>query len=262
MYFGWKPYVRVAERRKKARREVEKARRNGEGFSPVALAGRTIARTFWGKAWCQNLERYSDYANRLPRGRSYVRNGALIDLKIGAGVVAARVSGSSLYKTTVTVSALPEARWRAIAADCAGSIDSLVELMQGRLSKDVMERICREGAGLFPAPKDIAFDCTCPDWAAMCKHIAAVLYGVGARLDETPELIFTLRKVDAAELLARAGENLPLAKMAPAAKRLLDHARIAEVFGIEMAGAAAPPAPAPRAPKKQAASKPACSRRG
>src|SRR6266511_2202400 len=115
MYFGWKPYVRAAERRKKARREAEKARRNGEAFSPVTLAGRAIARTFWGQAWCRNLERYSDYSNRLPRGRSYVRNGAVIDLKIGAGVVAARVSGSSLYKTTVTVSALPKARWQAIA---------------------------------------------------------------------------------------------------------------------------------------------------
>ncbi|MGQ0652322.1 MAG: SWIM zinc finger family protein [Betaproteobacteria bacterium] len=255
MYFGWKPYVRVAERRRKARKEVEKARRNGERFSPVTLGGRAVARTFWGKAWCQNLERYSDYANRLPRGRSYVRNGAVIDLRIGAGVVAACVCGSSLYKTTVTVSALPEARWQAIAADCAGSIDSLVELMQGRLSRGVMERICREGAGLFPAPKEIAFDCSCPDWAAMCKHVAAVLYGVGARLDEAPELLFTLRKVDAAELVARAGEDLPLAKKAPAAKRLLDHARIAEVFGIEMAGAATPSAPAPRASKKKTARK-------
>ncbi len=253
MYFGWKPYVRVAGRRKKARREAEKARRNGEAFSPVTLAGRTIARTFWGQAWSRNLERYSDYANRLPRGRSYVRNGAVIDLKVGTGVVAARVSGSSLYETRVTVSALPKARWRAIAADCAGSIDSLVELMQGRLSKGVMERICREGAGLFPSPKEITFACSCPDWADMCKHVAAVLYGVGARLDQAPELLFTLRKVDAAELVARAGEDLTLAKKAPAAKRLLDHARIAEVFGIEMAGAAAPPAPAPRAPKRRAA---------
>ena len=241
MYFGWKPYVPVAERRKKAQKEAEKSRRKGEAYSPVRLAGHTIARTFWGKAWCQNLERYGDYSNRLPRGRSYVRNGAVIDLKIGAGVVAARVSGSSLYKTTVTVSALPKVRWRAIAADCAGSIDSLVELMQGRLSKGVMERICREGAGLFPASKEITFDCSCPDWAAMCKHVAAVLYGVGARLDETPELLFTLRKVDAAELVARAGEDLSLAKKVPAENRLLDRSKIAEVFGIEMAEAAPPP---------------------
>ncbi|MEO6597882.1 MAG: SWIM zinc finger family protein, partial [Planctomycetota bacterium] len=187
MDWDWKPHVPVAMRRRKAQKELEKARGKGQALSPVSVAGRAIATTFWGKAWCQNLERYSDYSNRLPRGRSYARNGAVIDLNIGAGVVAARVSGSSLYRTTVTVSALPKARWRAIAADCAGSIDSLVELMQGRLSKGVMERVSREGVGLFPAPREIAFECSCPDWARMCKHVAAVLYGVGARLDESPE---------------------------------------------------------------------------
>lgn len=249
MSFGWKPYVPVAQRRRKAQKAVERSRKKGVAFSPVKLAGHAIASTFWGKAWCRNLERYSDYANRLPRGRSYVRAGAVVDLRIGAGEIAARVSGSSLYETTVTVSALPKARWQALAADCAGSIDSLVELMQGRLSKHVMERICREGTGLFPAPKEIAFGCSCPDWAVMCKHVAAVLYGVGARLDESPELLFTLRKVDAAGLVARAGEDLPLAKKAPDARKVLESAKIAEVFGIEMAGAAA------RAPEMNAAGK-------
>lgn len=250
MSFDWKPYVPVAQRRRKAQMAIKKSRKESEAFSPVTLAGHAITRTFWGKAWCRNLERYGDFANRLPRGRSYVRAGAVVDLRIGAGEIAARVSGSSLYKTTVTVSVLPKARWQAIAADCAGSIDSLVELMQGRLSKNVMERICREGVGLFPAPREIAFDCSCPDWAVMCKHVAAVLYGVGARLDEAPELLFTLRKVDAAELVARAGEDLPLMKKAPDARKVLDGARIADVFGIEMANAAAPP-PSPRGAKKR-----------
>lgn len=241
-YYGWKRSLRVGERRRKAQKEIDKSRRNGESLSPVRLAGRTIASTFWGGAWCRNLERYSDYSNRLPRGRSYVRSGAVIDLRISAGEVAARVCGSSIYETRVAVSALPKARWRAIAADCAGSIDTLVELMQGRLSKHVMERICREGAGLFPAPKEIAFNCSCPDWASMCKHVAAVLYGVGARLDERPELLFTLRKVDPVQLIARAGQDLPLAEKAPDAKKVLDHAKIADVFGIEIAGAGTPPA--------------------
>jgi uncharacterized Zn finger protein len=157
----------------------------------------------------------------------------------------------------VTVSALPRARWQAIAADCAGSIDSLVELMQGRLSKAVMERICREGAGLFPAPKEIKFDCSCPDWASMCKHVAAALYGVGTRLDEKPELLFTLRKVNATELVAHAGEGLSLAKKAPDARRVLDSAKIADVFGIEMADASAPSAPAPARGAKKPSSPPA-----
>jgi uncharacterized Zn finger protein len=249
MDFRWKPYVPVAQRRREAQRAVDKSRKAGKTLSPVALAGRTIASTFWGKAWCENLERYSDFANRLPRGRSYVRNGAVVDLAIGEGEIIARVMGSRLYRTTVKVAPVPNVRWRAIAADCAGSIDSLVELMQGRLSTSVMERICREGSGLFPAPREIAFECTCPDWASMCKHVAAVLYGVGARLDKAPELLFTLRKVDAAALIAGAGDRLPLGAKAPAARKLLDAAKISEVFGIEMAGAAAPK---PRAATKAA----------
>jgi uncharacterized Zn finger protein len=255
MRFEWKPYVSVAQRRRKAQKVVEKSRKKGEALSPVTLAGHAIAKTFWGKAWCTNLERYSDFANRLPRGRSYVRAGAVVDLRVDAGEVVARVSGSSLYRTTVTVKALPKARWQAIASDCSGSIDSLVELMQGRLSKNVMERICREGTGLFPAPKEVTFNCSCPDWASMCKHVAAVLYGVGARLDDAPELLFTLRKVDAAGLIARAGEDLPIAKKAPAGERLLDGAKVADVFGIEMADV--PVAKSVPVAKKRAAKKPA-----
>jgi uncharacterized Zn finger protein len=240
MFFRWKPYVTAAERRKKAERTAARFARTGGTLEPVRIAGRAIAGTFWGKAWCGNMERYSDFANRLPRGRTYVRNGSVIDLRIAAGEVKAQVVGSVIYKTTVKISALQKARWKALSKDCAGSIDSLVELLQGRLSGSVMERICRPQTGLFPSPKEIAFQCNCPDWAAMCKHVAAVLYGVGARLDQKPELLFTLRGVDANALVARAGEDLPLAKKAPAAGKVLDGSRLAEVFGIEMAEAAAP----------------------
>jgi uncharacterized Zn finger protein len=240
VFFRWKPYVSAAERRKKAERAVARFARKGGTLEPVKIAGRAIAGTFWGKAWCDNMERYGDFANRLPRGRTYVRNGSVIDLRIAAGKVEAQVAGSDIYKTTVTIAALPKARWKALGRDCARSIDSLVELLQGRFSRGVMERICRPETGLFPSPKEIAFACSCPDWAAMCKHVAAVLYGVGARLDQKPELLFTLREVDASELVARAGEGLPLARKAPAARRLLGNAGLAEMFGIEMAAAAAP----------------------
>lgn len=242
MYFQWRPYVSVAERRRKAERAAARSAKKGQALSPVRIAGQAIARTFWGKAWCSNMERYSDYSNRLPRGRTYVRNGSVIDLQVAECEVRAQVVGSSIYKTTVKVSALSRARWQDISSDCAGSIDSLVELLQGHLSKGVMERICKPGTGLFPAPKEIGFQCSCPDWATMCKHVAAVLYGVGARLDSRPELLFTLRRVDAKDLVAEASAELPLAKKAPAAGKILDRAKLAEVFGIDMADSAAPPA--------------------
>jgi uncharacterized Zn finger protein len=257
-FYGWKPYVSAAERRKKAEKAAAKAKKAGANLSPVAPSRGAIAKTFWGKAWCENLERYSDFANRLPRGRTYVRNGSVIDLKIGQGQVQAQVMGSSLYKVTGSVVAVSRKQWQSISADCAGSIDSLVELLQGRLSKAVMERICRVNTGLFPAPKDIAFSCSCPDWAAMCKHVAAVLYGVGARLDQQPDLIFTLRGVDASELLTRASAGRPKPTQAPNAAKLLDESLLGDVFGIEMAAAANKAPPAPR--RKPTPTKPATAR--
>lgn len=246
-FYGWKPYVSAAERRKKAEKAAARAKKANANLSPVTASRGAIAKTFWGKAWCDNLERYSDYANRLPRGRTYVRNGSVIDLKVTEGEVQAQVVGSSLYKVAVSVIAVPGKRWQSISADCAGSIDSLVELLQGRLSKAVMERICTPNTGLFPAPQEIRFSCSCPDWASMCKHVAAVLYGVGARLDEQPELIFTLRRVDAKDLVTQAGAGLPKSKQAPTAGKVLEEALLADVFGIEMADVA--PATKPDTPR-------------
>src|SRR5437667_12074872 len=118
-FYGWKPYVSAAERRKKAAKAAARARKAGANLSPVAASRGAIARTFWGKAWCENLERYSDFANRLPRGRTYVRNGSGIDPQITEGKVQAQVVGSSLYKVAVSVIAVPRKRWQVISADCA-----------------------------------------------------------------------------------------------------------------------------------------------
>ena len=236
-YFNWKPYVPAAEKRRKAEREAARLRKKGKTLSPVVIEGRAIARTFWGEAWCRNLERYSDFSNRLPRGRSYVRGGAVLDLQVEPGEVKALVSGTRLYRVAVKVAGVPGTRWSSICADCAGAIDSLVELLQGRFSKGVMERICREKTGLFPAPAEIRFSCSCPDWATMCKHVAAVLYGIGARLDEKPELLFRLRRVDEKDLIVKAGRGLPLSNKGPAAERILAADGLSEIFGLELAEA-------------------------
>ena len=239
-YYGYPPYVPVAERRKKAEKVAAKMQKKGVVLTPVIGGRGSIAKTFWGKAWCENLECYSDYSNRLPRGRTYIRNGSVIDLKIAEGKVQAQVMGSSLYQVAVSVLPVAIPQWQAISADCAGSIATLVELLQGRLSKAVMERICTPKTGLFPAPKEISFTCNCPDWADMCKHVAAVLYGIGVRLDEQPDLLFSLRRVDAKELVAQAGAGLPKNKKAPASTKVLDASLLADVFGIEMADATPP----------------------
>src|SRR5215467_7323649 len=209
--FQWRRYVPAAKRRGKAVRHAAKLRKGGQSLAPVVTQGRTITTTFWGKAWCENLERYSDFANRLPRGRTYVRNGSVIDLQIAPGEIKAMVSGSEIYQVAVKVAPVTKARWQSICKDCAGAIDSLIELLQGRFSKGVMERVCRQKTGLFPSPDEIKLSCSCPDWAEMCKHVAAVLYGIGARIDEQPDLLFRLHEVDEKELIAGAGKNLPQA---------------------------------------------------
>ncbi len=215
---------------------MQKLRKKGETVSPVKIAGRTIASTFWGKAWCDNLESYRDYENRLPRGRAYVRNGSVVDLRIASREVKAKVSGSSIYAVSVKIGEVPPAQWKSICADCAGGIDSLVALLRGKLSKGVMERISRQQGGLFPKPSEIGFSCTCPDYASMCKHVAAALYGVGARLDEQPELLFLLRAVDPHELVADIDQALPMAKKGPTVGKVLNVDDMAALFGLDMVG--------------------------
>jgi uncharacterized Zn finger protein len=233
-YYGFRPYVSVAERRRKAAREMAKLAKKGKSIRPVQLEGRTIARTFWGKAWCDNLESYMDYANRLPRGRTYVRNGSVVHLDIHPGEIEAQVSGSELYKVKISIAPAAKAKWKRLCGDCAGEIGSLVELLGGRFSDHVMGVITRKETGLFPAPAEIDLDCSCPDWATMCKHVAAVLYGVGARLDQSPELLFTLRSVNHEELITRAASAADLAGKAPAAGPELAEDEIGAVFGIEL----------------------------
>lgn len=232
------------------------AKKTGKTASPVILNARKIAATFWGGAWCDNLEAYSDFANRLPRGRTYVRNGSVVDLQIGPGTVTARVSGSELYRVKIQIKPLASKVWKSIQGECAGKIDSLLELLQGKLSSAVMQVVTRQAGGLFPAPGDIELDCSCPDWADLCKHVAAALYGVGARLDSNPELLFVLRGVDPADLISKASaaEAVRQTVGSAAAAPVMSEAEMADVFGIELAndpgglavaGADAPPVPAP-----------------
>jgi uncharacterized Zn finger protein len=239
-YLTWRPRKGAATRRADAARQIADAARRGQALSPVTVAGRTIARTYWGKAWCDNLERYRDFAYRLERGRSYVRSGSVIDLQISSGKIAATVLGSSIYHIAITVDAIAPTAWRAIQRDCGGSIGTRVDLLAGRLSDAVMARLCAEATGLFPPPPAIRFTCTCPDYATMCKHVAATMYGVGARLDHAPELLFLLRRVSVDELVASAVADLPVVTT-NTSRVLARNKDLGALFGIDLAV---------RAPKK------------
>jgi uncharacterized Zn finger protein len=202
--YGFRKYVPVYQRRANASRALGKQLKKGETASPVQIEGRKITTTFWGNAWCTNLQSYSDYSNRLPRGRTYVCNGSVVHLTIEKGRIHALVSGSDLYKVQIDIASYAKKDWQALKAQCSGKIGSLVELLQGKLSKAVMELVTNRSQGLFPKPKEITMRCSCPDYAGMCKHLAAVLYGVGHRLDSSPELLFQLRAVNHLELIEQA----------------------------------------------------------
>ena len=236
-------YVTVAQRQARARKKIKALSKRGRKLQPVELQGRTLAATFWGKAWNKNLESYSDYSNRLPRGRSYVRHGAVLDLRISEGRIDALVDGTSTYDIVIKIDPLPRDQWAAILEESSGKIDSLVELLQGRLSKAVMDVVTRSGTGLFPTPRQIHLSCSCPDWATLCKHVAACLYGVGARLDSAPDLLFLLRGVDPAEMIAAAVEQ-GAPGGAPTPRRILDADSLAAIFGADIDfDVKSPPAP-------------------
>lgn len=228
-YDDFPAYVPVEERRRQAKANAR------PGWEPVAIhAERGMAQSFWGRAWCTNIESYADFRSRLERGRSYARTGAVLHLEIAEGNVLARVLGSRVYDTQVKIRAVPKARWDEVCRRCAGEIGSIVDLLQGRLSQSVMAHMCSRESGLFPTPGEISFSCSCPDWADMCKHVAAVLYGVGARLDEKPQLLFQLRGVDESELIARAGSEITIgAGRAGSAKRLVD-ADLGALFELDL----------------------------
>jgi uncharacterized Zn finger protein len=259
--WSFRPYVSAAEKRHRAKKALNALEKKGQKLNPVRVDGRTIARSFWGKAWCKNLESYSDYANRLPRGRTYLRNGSVVDLQVAPGVVNALVSGSSLYRITITIKPVIQVAWKALKTDCAGQVGSLMDLLQGKLSAQVMEIITRRETGLFPTPAEIGLDCTCPDWAGMCKHVAATLYGIGARLDQSPELLFVLRGADHFELVSEATESVTTqVSTFPDDSATLTAGDLEEVFGIEIEPAALPTAraadstlPKSRTPKQSVA---------
>lgn len=235
-YYGWAPYVPVAVRRAQARKQLEKMKKKGLVVQPVQLSGRTIAASFWGKGWCDHLESFSDYANRLPRGRTYVRNGSVCHLDIRQGRIEAIVSGSTLYNVAITVTPLQEKKWHAVKRSCSGRIGSLIDLLRGRLDRGVMEIVAHRREGLFPLPGEMTFTCDCPDWADMCKHVAAVLYGVGARLDHAPEMLFTLRGVKHEELVDVTAAVADVAGGGTSRRRIAAGG-IADVFGIDLAEA-------------------------
>lgn len=226
----------TAELRRNRESSQKKAREKGQVLEPVVISGKTIAKSWWGQAWCRNLEQYADFESRLDRGMRYVRTGAVLDLKIQKGKVLAKVQGSrkAPYKVEIRISPLSEEKCQAILQKCGKRIENLEALAAGNFPLELKELFTGQD-GLFPTPKEISFTCSCPDWALMCKHVAAALYGIGARLDTQPALFFQLRGIDIDRFLDVAVANKVEAMLKNAQKpsqRILNDADLGSLFGV------------------------------
>ncbi len=258
---GWAPYVPVAKRRAQAAKELAKLDKNSKGKlrNPVHIATRKMAVTFWGEAWCNNLENYSDYSNRLPRGRTYARNGSILDLQIEKGFVTAMVSGSSIYHIKIDITTIPSNQWKRIQSECAKSVHSIMDLLRGKLSDSVLESLTAPKVGMFPQPNEIRLRCSCPDSASLCKHLAAVMYGIGNRLDTCPELLFLLRGVDKSELVSEVvtssqlNDSLTSTKSSKSKNSAIADEDLGSIFGIDLIS---PSAAVDSAVKKKPSKKP------
>ncbi len=236
----YSPYVPVAKRRQRAKKQMDKLRKKGKIITPIEIEGRTIAKTFWGKGWCEHIESFRDYESRLPRGRTYARNGSVCHLEINPGEIKAIVSGSELYHIHITISPLKKKKWQAIKQACSGQIGSLLDLLAGRLSEGVMGVVSDRIDGLFPLANEVKLNCDCLDWATMCKHVAAVLYGVGARLDEDPAALFSLRQVNHEELIDLSTESLSETLLQGQHEQVDANEDLSALFGVELGSAAEP----------------------
>ncbi len=244
---GWAPYVPVAERRRLAVREANRRLKKGQSLAPIRITSRQIAKTFWGTAWCDNLTKYSDYSNRLPRGRTYARNGSIIDLQIERGKISAIVAGSSPYDIVITIQQLDATRWRQLKKQCAESVHSLIDLMRGELPEHLLRLLTDPQKGLFPSPKEMRLRCNCPDGASLCKHLAAVLYGIGHRLDTQPELFFLMRGVNQGDLISEALTSQSVdATLGLDQENGFENRDLESIFGIDLAVGDAEPKSQPK----------------
>lgn len=266
-YYRYPKYVSVAEKRAKAEKKLKQLKKKNPDITPVSISGRTLAKSWWGKAWNENLEGYADYAYRLERGRSYARHGAVLDLKVTAGKVTALVLGSEPqpYTVTVTIAPMLKSKWKALKNAAVGTMDSVQSLMAGRLPETMADLLTAKGKGLFPAPNEISLQCSCPDSATLCKHVAASLYGVGARLDEDPSLLFLLRRVNVQDLITETVSEAKDALRRKAIKksdRVLEEAGgLSELFGIDLGEEDSPAPRRPATGRKRAIKGPAEKRK-
>ena len=211
------------------------------GSVPWRAAGkRPFGATWWGKAWVDALEQRARLdPNRLPRGRTYARTGAVGELEVRAGEIVAAVQGSRAkpYRVTVRVRTYSEKEWDRTLATLASQVGHLAALLDGEMPPGVADDLAAAKIDLLPVAGEVQPRCSCPDWAEPCKHSAAVCYLVADTLDADPFLLFLMRGRDRDPLLAglRARRATGVGGAASGAARGTQARRAAADFGSEQA---------------------------
>mgnify|MGYP002856125409 CR=1 FL=1 len=244
---GYGSYNYYNKKRKKKKENfidkfTEKAQRiakRHKEYNPVIIekGARTICKSWWGKAWCQNLERYADWENRIARGKDYVKHNTLVDLQINGGKISAKVQGAawSPYEINIMIDPISEKQCQEISKEAAGEIKDIESLIAGKFPKNLKDLFFKE-EGLFPSPKEIHFGCSCPDYAKMCKHIVAALYGIGVRLDSNPLYFFQMRGIDVDLFIAKVvgdGVESMLENANVKSERIIQNADLLRIFSVE-----------------------------
>ncbi len=245
-YGRFPKYVSVAKKRAKTEKKIKQLKKKNPDISPVSIEGKKLAESWWGISWNKNLESYADFSNRIGRGRSYVRHSAVLDLQIKPGKIESLVNGSfsTPYSVEIKIKKIKTLKWKNIIKKCQGETDSLNDLLDGKLPESMANILTNQKQGIFPSPDEIEFDCSCPDWAYMCKHVAATLYGVGTRLDHDPAMFFSLRGIKMDDLVSEAiqaqASQLIEKSKTKKSKRIIQNADLSSQFGIDFDGSDLP----------------------
>lgn len=230
----WTDKSEVQAAQDAVKREIIRRCERGEVYTPFdAPTGTKLARNFWGQAWQQHLATFEHFSGRLSKGRSYLRLGQLYNLEMEPGMVRAEVAGAALYEVAVQVKPMTQERWEQLVVRCTGRVTGMLDLLEGKLSDEVMAVMTGIDAGLFPEAHDVRVVCSCPDHADLCKHGAAVLYAVGLQFDREPAGFFKLRGVRVDDLCQ--GASVVLEQKNEGAVELPD-ADLEKLFGIDLGG--------------------------
>ena len=219
----FQPRLKAADLKKLAAMRLAELQAEGQELHPVVNSSRKLATHFWGSAWMKQLALCESGGMCLAPGRTLLRHGCVLDMRISRGCITALVSADELYEVELHLTPLEGEQLESLTLSCGNHINSLLSLLEGKVDTSVLEQLCHPENGILPTPQDWKMHCTCPDWAEPCPHAAAAIYAAGCLIDADPKLLFTLRSIEPDALLAPTAQSIEI-----------DTNKLASMFGIDI----------------------------